>query len=120
MSKKKTKALAPAPAFDLKQLDEVVKWAVSGASEQNILEAIDETFPGSDGRQMLGAAMMQISKNADADPLVVMAWTFEAAKYCYQRMVDANDFAGALKALKYMNELAASMEATSRPEEETA
>jgi hypothetical protein len=106
-----------AGAVDPAKLNQIIRWVVSGASEYEICDAIAKEFPGVDQGEMLHAAMRRVAENADVHPTTVAAWTFEAGRELYRRMVEANDFSGALKALKFLNDTAGYL-ATSKDEDD--
>lgn len=102
----KSTDVAPAKLSKAGQINQVIQWAVSGSTEHEICEAIAATFPEEEPTMLLAAAMRRIADNANADPSLIRAWTFEAAREMYRRQVEANDFGGAVRTLKFMNEVA--------------
>ncbi len=96
----------PPQLVDPGKLNTIIRLAVSGISEHELLEAIGKVFPKDDSRMLLRAAMLRVNENASVDPTVVAAWTFEAARELYRKMVEAEDCGGALRALKFMNDVA--------------
>ena len=89
------------------QQAQVVKWILTGATEHDITEAIRQSWPDEDAAPLLVDAIGQLQKAADFDPATVLGFCFEATRHLYQRMVEIGDFAGALRAVKQLAEIAA-------------
>lgn len=87
------------------QANQVFKWIISGATETDIADAITETFPEADQSALLLAAISKIRESAKIDPETVMGFCFEATRDLYRRMVEVQDFPGALRAIKQLREL---------------
>lgn len=93
----------PAKADDA-ATGQVVRWLLDGATERDIAAGIAEKWPDADSRPLIAAAMMEISASADADPSLVQAWCFEAARNIYRQALANGDFGAALRALKMVQE----------------
>lgn len=84
----------------------MLKWVLVGQTEQDIREAVEHHFPGDDSRELLGAVMIGLQETANFSPDVVIGWCFESCRDLYRRMVEAADYAGALRAVKMMADIA--------------
>lgn len=91
---------------DPAQTNQVLKWILSGATEHDISEAIKASWPDAAARPLLVAAIEQLRDSADFDPQTVLGFCFEATRELYRRMIDIGDFAGALRAVKQLTEIA--------------
>jgi len=105
-SSTKCDALAVPPP-DPKRVEQTVRWFITGARDADILEAIETTWPGQPWEPLIAAAVEQLAASAAFDRKVVRGWCFEATKDLFRRMTEIGDFAGALRAVKQMAELAA-------------
>lgn len=99
---KQTTALA-LPADRIAQ---VFTWILSGASEHEITDAISTTWPDAESMPLIVAAMQRIAKSADAESDVILGWCIESTRLVYQRAIEANDLATALRAIKQLHSLA--------------
>ena len=86
---------------------ETVRWMLTGARDADVLEAIETTWPGQPWEPIVTAAVEQLAASAAFDGQVVRGWCFEATKDLYRRMTEIGDFAGALRAVKMLADLAA-------------
>lgn len=94
-----------AAPFTDPEIGAVVKLILSG---KNAFEFFDETqrqFPDRDTTALVMAAMDYFERQAEFVPDVVLGWCFEAARDLYRRMVEAEDYAGALRAVKQIAEM---------------
>lgn len=90
---------------DPAQVAQVSKWILTGASADDVAEAIRTTFPEADAAALMVAAMEEFRKSANFEPQLVRGWAFEATRTVYQRALEANDNAGALRAIKMLLEI---------------
>jgi hypothetical protein len=88
------------------QVEQVVRWMLSGSRDADILAGIAATFPGQPIEPLIAAAVDELAKSAETDADVVKGWCFEATKELYRRMLDIGDLVGALRAVKQLMELA--------------
>jgi len=88
------------------QINQVLEWIVAGNTEHDIRESAAKHFPGVDASALIARAFMMIADESSADPRGVMAWTFAAGRHIHRKTVEANDFGGALKALKFIQDTA--------------
>lgn len=97
--------LAAAP-FE-RRVDQVVRWLLTGARDSDVVEAIRATWPDQDLPPLLAAAVADLAKAGTFNRAVLRGWCFEATKHLYHRMVEIGDFAGALRAVRQLADLAA-------------
>lgn len=88
------------------QINQVLEWIVAGNTEHDIRESIAKHYPGVDASMLIARAFMRIASDSRATPEGVIAWTFAAGRHIYKKMVEANDFGGSLKALKFIQDTA--------------
>lgn len=84
----------------------MLKWVLAGSTEQDIREAVEHHWPGEDHRGLLTAVMIGLEQTARFTPDVVIGWCFESCRDLYRRMVESADYAGALRAVKMMADIA--------------
>ena len=94
------------PPPDPARVEQALKWILTGARDADIVEAISTTWPEQALGPLLAAAMQSLAASAETDNAVVRGFCFEATKDLYRRMVEIGDFAGALRAIKQLHELA--------------
>ena len=97
-------AIQPPPC-DPAQLNQVLKWVLSGSTEHDIAEAIRESYPDAEVRPLMVAALAHLVEAATFEPDAVLGWCIEVTRDLYRRMVEIGDFSGALKAVKQLHEL---------------
>jgi hypothetical protein len=91
---------------DADRVEEVFKWILSGITEHELKKKIAEAWPNADDQPLILSAVKRFSQSGQLDPTAVMGFCFEASRDLYNRLVDAGDFAGALRAVKQMADLA--------------
>jgi hypothetical protein len=91
---------------DPSQINQVVKWVLLGTTEFDVVEAIKENFPGTDAAALMLGAMRHFERASQFHPDIVRGFCFDAARDLYRRMVECGDFAGALRAVKQIQEMA--------------
>jgi len=91
---------------DPEQLHQVYSWILAGASEHEIVEAARQQWPDLDARPLILCAADELAKAGDADPAILYGWCIESTRELYQRMREIGDFAGALRAVKQLHDLA--------------
>ena len=102
---KRKKSIVVKPNEAEKKLNQVKRWILDGCSEFEITEAAARLWPGEKIKPMIGAVMDGLCDSSQFDTRVVVGWCFEATRDLYRRMVEAEDYQGALKAVKQMTEL---------------
>lgn len=90
-----------------KRVEQTVRWMLTGARDADVVEAIETTWPDQELRPLITAAVAQLAESGTFSRQVVRGWCFEATKDLYRRMVEIGDFAGALRAVKMLTDLAA-------------
>ena len=91
--------------LDPNEVNQVLKWILSGATERDISEAVANSYPATPPQPLICAALDHIRAAADCDPNVVRGFCVEATRDLYRRMVEIGDFTGALRALKQLSAL---------------
>ncbi len=104
-SSAKPTAVVPVAATTSEQAEQVFKWVVAGQSEHDIVEGVRSHF-GADAKTLLIMAMKRLAQSSRFEEEVVIGWCVEATRELYRRMVEIGDFAGALRAVKQMREMA--------------
>lgn len=64
------------------------------------------TWPDQDAAPLIVAAVARLADAGEFDGQVIVGWCMEAYRDLYRRMVEVGDFAGALAAVKRMQDLA--------------
>lgn len=101
--------IAVKPTVDmtfLERVEQTVVWLLTGAREAEVIEAIRAMWPDQEIEPLTNEAIAELMKSADINPEAVRGWCFESTKYLYQRMTAIGDFAGALRAVKQLYEMA--------------
>ena len=75
-------AVMPRP----KVVNEVLKLVFSGATQHDVEEAIQKTFPGEEAKPLILEVMKGLEQAAGFNPTVVLGWCFEASRDLYRRM----------------------------------
>jgi hypothetical protein len=109
-SAKKPTALArvaPTPQPD--QIEQVRQWLIDGARDHAVIESTRKAWPewSADPMPLLMAALGEIRDSADFDSTTLLGWCFEATKDVHRRMIEAGDYAGALRAIRQLADMAA-------------
>ena len=99
-------AKTPASMTEPERVEQTVQWLLTGARDAEIVEAIGAHWPDQDLGQLINAAVANLAESATTEADVVRGWCFEATKHLYKQMVSIGDFAGALRAVKMINDLA--------------
>lgn len=92
---------------DSQAAEQVAKWILTGAREADVLEAIATTWPDRQARPLIVAAMDSFAESGQVSRSAVRGFVFEATRDLYRQMREIGDFAGALRALKQLVDLAA-------------
>ena len=102
-------AIAAKPAAEMlfeERVEQTVKWLLTGSRDADVVEAIRAHWPGQELQPLVTAAMQQLIEAGETEAAAVRGWCFEATKSLYAQMVAIGDFAGALRAVKQLYELA--------------
>jgi len=92
---------APPPAL------QVIDWLLTGASEQQIREALAQTYPGSNTRLVMGEVQEHLSAAGNPNPDAVRGWALLSYRKLYQQMLAVGDFDGARKIVREITLLGA-------------
>lgn len=102
---RKSIAIAAGPV-DPQQANQVLTWMLEGNSVFAIEAAIRETYPGADPQPLMLHAARELIESSKVPRDLMMGWCFQATRLLFARMVDVGDFAGALRAIKQLDDLA--------------
>lgn len=86
-------------------IDQVYAWILEGASEHEIIQAAAELWPDVKARPLITAAMKRIAPASGIDADRLAGWCIEATRLVYQRAIESNDLASALRAVKQVCEI---------------
>jgi len=95
----------PAASKEAK-LAQVMQWILAGETAHHVKEAIAKFYPTEEPTALILEVMVGFEKAANFNPAVVQGWCFEAYRDLYRRMVFIGDFAGALRAVRMIEDLA--------------
>lgn len=84
---------------------QVVQWLLDGQSENDIVEAIAANNLG-DADALKAAAAEILRELGEFDPAIVTGFCFAGYRDLYRRMIEIADYAGALRALKHIQDMA--------------
>ena len=90
---------APPPAVA------VVQWLITGASEHDVLEALQAKYPAADARKTLAAVRAHFAAEGQPDTDALRGWVLASYRELYRRMLEVGDFDGARKVLKNITEV---------------
>ena len=88
------------------QINQIVKWALAGATEQDLIEAIEKHYPRASPPALLNAAAKQLLDAGNSDHQAVIGFCTLATRDLYRRCLETGDFSVALAALKNLAALA--------------
>ena len=77
------------------KLNQVYNWILSGASDYDVIEAVQAAWPGEPIKPLLKAAVRKMQEAASIDADTVVGFCFAASRDLYRRMVEFGDFTGA-------------------------
>lgn len=98
---KTTEAIATSPPPALVVID----WLLTGASEQQIREALSEKYPDVNAAEVMVEVQTQLQAAGRPNTDAVKGWALMAYRKIYQQMLQIGDYAGALKAVKEITNL---------------
>jgi len=98
---KTTEAIATSPPPALVVID----WLLTGASEQQIREALFEKYPDVNASEVMVEVQTQLQAAGRPNTDAVKGWALMAYRKIYQQMLQIGDYAGALKAVKEITNL---------------
>jgi hypothetical protein len=79
---------------------------LEGNSKEAIEEAIAETWPDEKEKPLIVAAMSALRQSAKSMQSNASAWCIEALRFLYQKQVEIGEYAGAMRAVKQISDLA--------------
>jgi hypothetical protein len=83
----------------------VVDWLLSGASEQQVREALAAKYPGTDARQVLTQVQQQLAAAGNPSSDAVRGWCLLSYRKLYQQMLAVGDFNGCRQVVKEISVL---------------
>ena len=93
-------------ASEAARTNQVLHWILEGATEYDILEAMQQAWPDGNHASILLGAIEKIRESSRLDPTTVRGFCVEATRDLFRRMVEIGDFPGALRAIRQLRELA--------------
>lgn len=85
----------------------VVDWLLTGASEQQIREALETNYPEANANEIMGSVQAHLSAAGNPDANAVKGWAIMAYRSLYQKMLATGDYDGCRKVIKEITLLAA-------------
>jgi hypothetical protein len=85
----------------------VVDWLLSGASEQQVIEALAQRYPGTNARQVLSSVQQQLAAAGNPNAEAVRGWCLLSYRKLYQQMLAVGDFNGCRQVVKEIAQLGA-------------
>ena len=83
----------------------IVQWLLTGASEQDVLEALRAKYPEADAGATLAAVRERLTAEGTPDTDALRGWVLLSYRELYRRMLEVGDFDGARKVLKNISEI---------------
>ncbi len=83
----------------------VVHWLLTGASEHDVLEALQAKYPDADPVATLAAVRERLVGEGTPDTDALRGWVLLSYRELYRRMLEVGDFDGARKVLKNISEV---------------
>jgi len=111
LAKKRSRANSPGTSVTTcdqvprAEVDQVVKWALQGVTQNDLREAVEQPFPGKRPELLLAAATKEFEAAGKADRTAIRGFCFYASRDLYRRALEIGDFATALRAIKQLDDL---------------
>jgi len=83
----------------------VVEWLLTGASEQQIGEALAVKYPGADAKAVMGAVQQYLQGAGRPNGDAVRGWALLSYRKLYQEMLRVGDFNGCRQVIKEITAL---------------
>ena len=83
----------------------VIDWLLTGATEQQIREALAEKYPECDPAGVMVEVQNHLQAAGRPNTDAVKGWALMAYRKIYQQMLQIGDYSGALKAVKEITNL---------------
>ena len=84
----------------------VVDWLLTGASEQQVREALETNYPEADAGKIMGSVKAHLAAAGNPDVNAVKGWAIMAYRGLYQKMLATGDYDGCRKVIKEITLLA--------------
>lgn len=88
------------------QIRQVYDWLMAGASTPEVIEAIQSEFPGVDPQYLVYQAAARIQEDGSKPAEQITAWATAATLHLYAKFLKIGDYAGALKCVQQVAQLA--------------
>ena len=85
----------------------VVDWLLTGASEQQVREALETNYPEANANKIMGSVKSHLAAAGNPDANAVKGWAIMAYRSLYQKMLAPGDYDGCRKVIKEITLLAA-------------
>jgi hypothetical protein len=84
----------------------VVDWLLTGASEQQVREALQANYPDANANEIMGSVKIHLAAAGNPDVNAVKGWAIMAYRSLYQKMLATGDYDGCRKVIKEITLLA--------------
>lgn len=88
------------------KIQQVIRWILEGNTREAIEEAIADTWPDEKHKPLIVAAMSALKRSARSMRTNATAWCIESLRFLYQKQVEIGEYAGAMRAVKQIADLA--------------
>jgi len=88
------------------QVNQILRWILSGHTEHDIREAIAHEWPDQDATPLVLAAVRKLSEAGRPDSDVLRGWCLLAYQDIYRRALEAGDLQTSLAAVKQLRRFA--------------
>jgi hypothetical protein len=85
---------------------QILRWILAGNAEHSIAEAAEQTWPDTDTKPLIAAAMQELSRAGRPDPDMLRGFVVLTLQDIHRRATEANDLATSLAAIKQLQKLA--------------
>jgi hypothetical protein len=84
----------------------VIDWLLTGASEQQIREALESNYPEANAGDVMTSVQSHLAAAGNPDTNAVKGWAIMAYRTLYQKMLATGDYDGCRKIIKEITLLA--------------
>lgn len=84
----------------------VVDWLLTGASEQQVREALQMNYPDANANDVMESVKNHLAAAGNPDVNAVKGWAIMAYRQLYQKMLSTGDYDGCRKVIKEITLLA--------------
>lgn len=99
--------LLPIPTDHGRAVEQLLRWIAKGASPIEQAEALARHYPAANPANVYRDALAQVASLADPHPTLTRGFCFLAAQELHRRAVESGDLSAALRALRFLAQLAA-------------